>query len=60
MNILFLAIPLAIVLGAGFLFSFVWAVENDQFIDLETPAYRILFDQDNQDNQNTDEETNED
>ena len=43
MNILFLAIPLAIALGSFFLFSFFWAVEKGQFDDLETPAHRILF-----------------
>lgn len=45
MNILYLAIPIAICLGAFFLYSFFWAVKNDQFEDLQMPAFRILFDE---------------
>lgn len=44
MNILFLAIPIAICLGVFFLYGFYWAVKNDQFDDLQMPAFRILFD----------------
>lgn len=44
MNILFLAIPLAIAVGSFFAVSFFWAVRDNQFEDLETPAHRILFD----------------
>ena len=45
MNILYLAIPIAICLGAFFLYSFFWAVKNDQFEDLQMPAFRILFEE---------------
>lgn len=45
MNILYLAIPIAICLGAFFLTGFFWAVKNDQFEDLQMPAFRILFDE---------------
>ena len=43
MNILLLAIPLALGLGAFFVISFFWAVKQGDFDDLETPAHRILF-----------------
>jgi cbb3-type cytochrome oxidase maturation protein len=49
LNILFLAIPLAILLGTVFAIGFFWAVDQGQFDDLETPAHRILFDDDNND-----------
>lgn len=47
MNILFLAIPIAVLLGLFFAAGFFWAVDTGQFDDLETPAHRILFDEDN-------------
>ena len=50
MNILFLAIPLAIVLGLFFVVSFFWALEQGNFDDLETPAHRILFEDNNNEN----------
>jgi cbb3-type cytochrome oxidase maturation protein len=34
MNILFLAIPLTLLLGIGFLSSLFWAIQDDQFEDL--------------------------
>ncbi len=42
MNILILMIPMSLLLGIGFVAAFLWAVDKDQFDDLETPAYRIL------------------
>lgn len=42
MNILILMIPMALVLGFGFLGAFLWAVDKGQFDDMDTPAYRIL------------------
>lgn len=45
MNILFLAIPLAIILGFLFLAAFIWAARDSQFEDLETPAHRMLFEE---------------
>lgn len=46
MSSLFLLIPLALVLLAVAGAAFVWAVRNGQFDDLETPATRILHDDD--------------
>ncbi|MBN8412366.1 MULTISPECIES: cbb3-type cytochrome oxidase assembly protein CcoS [Halomonas] len=43
MNILYLLIPLSLILLSLAVWAFFWAVRNDQFDDLEGPAYRILF-----------------
>lgn len=42
MNIMMLMIPMALLLGFGFVAAFLWAVDKGQFEDTETPAYRIL------------------
>lgn len=44
MNILVLMIPMALLLGIGFVTAFLWATSKGQFDDLETPAHRILLD----------------
>jgi cbb3-type cytochrome oxidase maturation protein len=46
MNIIFLLIPLGLVLLAAAVVAFFWAVRSGQFDDLETPAWRILLDDD--------------
>ena len=48
MNIVFVLIPLAILLLAAAVWAFIWAVNHGQFDDLEGPAHRILFDDDEQ------------
>jgi cbb3-type cytochrome oxidase maturation protein len=45
MNILFLLIPIAMLLATAAVITFVWAVRRGQFDDLETPAIRILYDE---------------
>jgi cbb3-type cytochrome oxidase maturation protein len=45
MNIIILMIPMALILGFGFLAAFFLAVDQDQFTDLDTPAHRILIDE---------------
>lgn len=45
MNILFLLIPLGLVLLGLSLWGFFWAVRSAQFDDLQTPAVRILLDE---------------
>jgi cbb3-type cytochrome oxidase maturation protein len=49
MTILYLLIPLSLILLGLAVWAFFWAVKNDQFDDLEGPAYRILFDEDDND-----------
>lgn len=44
MNIIFIMIPMAIVLVAVAVFFFFWAANSKQFDDLDSPAYRILLD----------------
>ena len=44
MNVLFLLVPLALVLAGGAAAAFRWAVRDGQFDDVETPALRILLD----------------
>lgn len=46
MNIIFVLIPLALVLLALAVWAFFWAVRHEQFDDLDSPATRILFDDD--------------
>ncbi|MGM0913203.1 MAG: cbb3-type cytochrome oxidase assembly protein CcoS [Pseudomonadota bacterium] len=49
MSILYLLIPLSLILLGLAVWAFFWAVKHDQFEDLEGPAYRILFDDDEND-----------
>jgi cbb3-type cytochrome oxidase maturation protein len=46
MNILILMVPMSLLLGLGFIGAFFWASSRNQFEDLETPAHRILDDND--------------
>jgi cbb3-type cytochrome oxidase maturation protein len=43
MNIVWFLVPAALLMGAGFLVLFVVAGSRGQFEDLETPAVRILL-----------------
>ncbi|MCG8434170.1 MAG: cbb3-type cytochrome oxidase assembly protein CcoS [Gammaproteobacteria bacterium] len=45
MNIIFVLIPLSVVLVAVAVLAFLWAANNGQFDDLDTPARRILEDE---------------
>ena len=46
MSILFALIPLAMLLLVVAVWAFFWAVRSGQFEDLDTPAVRILLDDD--------------
>ena len=46
MDILFMLIPLSVVLALLIGASFWWATRSGQFDDLESPAHRILTDDD--------------
>ncbi len=46
MNIIFILLPLSIILGGIFLIAYLWAASGKQFEDLNTPAIRILADED--------------
>jgi len=45
-SIIFILIPLGLVLLLAAVAAFFWAVRSGQFDDLETPAWRILLDDD--------------
>ncbi|MFY7993358.1 MAG: cbb3-type cytochrome oxidase assembly protein CcoS [Bacteriovoracaceae bacterium] len=46
MEIIIVLLPLALLLGLLFVFSFIWAVRRGQYDDLETPKHRMLIDDD--------------
>ena len=46
MSILYLVLPLALVLVAAAVLAFSWAARRGQFDDMETPALRMLHDDD--------------
>lgn len=48
MSVIFLLMPLALLLGFGFLAGFIWMVRDGQCEDLETPAHRILLEEMNE------------
>ena len=47
MSVIFLLIIISVVLAGGFLVAFWFALKKNQFDDLNTPAMRILFDDEN-------------
>ncbi len=51
MEIIYLLIPLSVVLVGLIIAGFFWAVNSGQFDDLQGPAYRILQDKDELDQQ---------
>ncbi|MBF0352963.1 MAG: cbb3-type cytochrome oxidase assembly protein CcoS [SAR324 cluster bacterium] len=46
MSVIYILLPISLVFGAGALVFFIWALRTGQFDDLQTPAHRILFDED--------------
>jgi cbb3-type cytochrome oxidase maturation protein len=46
MTVLYVLIPLALLTGAAAVVAFLWATKNGQLDDLDTPAIRILNDDD--------------
>jgi cbb3-type cytochrome oxidase maturation protein len=46
MSILYIVVPLALLVVAGTVAAFVWAAHRGQFDDLDTPAVRMLHDDD--------------
>ena len=42
MNIIYFMVPVALLLGGLFVGGFIWMVRSGQYDDLETPAIRIL------------------
>jgi len=46
MDILYILIPVAILLLAFATWAFFWSLDSGQYDDLESPAHRILYDDD--------------
>ena len=46
MNVLVYLLPIALALGIGALFAFMWSLRAGQFDDTEGSAWRILSDED--------------
>lgn len=44
MNVLFFVIPIALALGLFFVISFILAIKNGQYEDLDSPSIRMLTD----------------
>lgn len=55
MSILYVLIPLALLILGAAVWAFFWAVSSGQFDDLDTPAARILMDDDKAPRQGNDE-----
>jgi len=49
MEVIYIAVPAAIFLGAMFVGAFVWAVRRGEMDDLSTPPVRMLFDDEGRD-----------
>lgn len=45
MSVLFIALPIALLLGGSGLACCLWCIRRGQFDDLETPAVRMLLDE---------------
>jgi cbb3-type cytochrome oxidase maturation protein len=60
MNIFYLLIGVSLVVALIFLALFIWAVKSGQYDDYETPSYRILFDDERDDeNPKADDKTDQ-
>ena len=44
MSVIYILLPVAVALAIAAVAAFIWAVRRDQFDDLDTPAVRILHD----------------
>ena len=53
MNLVFLLLPASLALASLAVVAFIWATRSGQFDDLDTPAHRMLLDEDDE-NENED------
>ena len=42
MELMYIAVPIGLFVGAAFVAAFLWATRNGQFDDLDAPAYRAI------------------
>ena len=52
MSALIILVLVSLLVAGSFLIAFIWSVDDDQYIDQEGAAMRILFDEDIQKNTN--------
>ena len=45
MSVLYIALPIALLLGGGGLLACIYCIRNGQYDDLDTPSIRILVDE---------------
>jgi len=45
MDVIYFLLPISLCLAAFFLIAFIWSTRKGQFDDLETPAHRILLEE---------------
>ena len=46
MSVIYLVLPLALIIAALAILAFAWSLRSGQLDDLETPAVRLLLDDD--------------
>ena len=44
MSVIYIALPIAVLLGASAMWACVYCIRNGQFTDLDSPPHRILSD----------------
>lgn len=49
MSVLYIVLPLALIVGAAAVAAFIWATRSGQFDDLDSPAVRVLHDDETED-----------
>jgi cbb3-type cytochrome oxidase maturation protein len=59
-SIIFVLIPLGLILLGIAVWAFIWAVNHDQFEDLDRAAHSILFDDDQSDDDQSDDDQSDD
>ncbi len=53
MSAIIILLSISILIGAGFLIAFIFAVKNGQYEDRYTPSVRMLFDDNEKNNSNS-------
>jgi cbb3-type cytochrome oxidase maturation protein len=48
MSVIFLVVPLATLIVLAAVIAFVWGARRGQFDDMDTPAVRMLYDEESQ------------
>ncbi|HRD39873.1 MAG TPA: cbb3-type cytochrome oxidase assembly protein CcoS [Bacteroidia bacterium] len=51
MSVVFILIVASLIVAVGFLIAFIWSVKSGQYEDDYTPSVRMLFDEENKQNQ---------